>query len=149
MIYTGRKVYDPLTNTLERKKYMRDNRKFADNEIVYVNSTYNIAEKCKITKFVQKESRVNKPVYALHSLDNYGSFAATEDCIFKTKEDAIKSYKTSSNKLVEKYKNEIRTLEELIKFPLSHCIACGEEYTEEEAREAYKIRAKEITGILL
>ena len=55
---------------IERKKYMRDNRKFADNEIVYVNSTYNIAEKCKITKFVQKESRVNKPVYALHSLDN-------------------------------------------------------------------------------
>ncbi len=126
---------------------MRDNRKFADNEIVYVNSTYNIAEKCKITKFVQKESRVNKPVYALHSLDNLGSFAATEECIFKTKEDALKAYKESSNKLIEKYKNEIKTLEDLIKFPLSHCIACGEEYTEEEAREAYKIRAKEITGI--
>jgi len=126
---------------------MCDNRKFKDNEIVYVNSTYNIAEKCKITKFVQKESKVNKPVYALHSLDNYGSFAATEECIFKTKEDAIKSYETSANKLVEKYKDEIKTLADLIKFPLSHCIACGEEYTEEEAREAYKIRAKEIIGI--
>lgn len=126
---------------------MSDNRKFADNEIVYVNSTYNIAEKCKITKFVQKESRVNKPVYALQSLDNLSSFAATEECIFKTKEDAIKSYEESANKLIEKYRNEIKTLEDLIKFPLSHCIACGEEYTEEEANEAYKIRAKEIIGI--
>lgn len=128
---------------------MRDNRKFADNEIVYVNSTYNIAEKCNITKLLQKESKINKAVYALHSLDNLGSFAATEECIFKTKEDALKAYKESSNKLIEKYKNEIKTLEDLIKFPLSHCIACGEEYTEEEAREAYEIRAKEIIGILL
>jgi len=128
---------------------MSNNRKFADNEIVYVNSTYNIAEKCKITKFVQKESSVNKSVYALKSLDNLGSFAAIEECIFKTKEDALKAYKESSNKLIEKYKNEIKTLEDLIKFPLSHCIACAEEYTEEEAREAYEIRAKELIGILL
>ncbi len=125
---------------------MCDNRKFADNEIVYVNSTYNIAEKCKITKFLQKDSRTNKSVYALHSLDNLGSFASVEECIFKTKEDALKAYEESFNKLVEKYKNEIRTLEDLIEFPLSHCF-CGEEYTEEEAMEAYKIRAKEITGI--
>ena len=127
---------------------MSDNRKFADNEIVYVNSTYNIAEKCKITKFVQKESSVNKSVYALKSLDNLGSFAAIEECIFKTKEDAVKSYEEYTSKLVKKYKDEIRTLEDLVKFPLSHCIYGGGKYMGKEgAREAYKIKAKEITCI--
>ena len=42
---------------------------------------------------------------------------------------------------VEKYANEIQTIEDLIRFPLKYCIN-GEEYTNSAAREAYKQRAK-------
>lgn len=44
---------------------------------------------------------------------------------------------------VQKYKNKIKNIEDLINFPLSHCF-CGEEYTEYEAIQAYKERAKEL-----
>lgn len=40
------------------------------------------------------------------------------------------------------YKESIKTVEDLINFPLSHCF-CGEEYTEYEVIAAYKERAKE------
>ena len=41
------------------------------------------------------------------------------------------------------YKEQIKTVEDLINFPLNHCFN-GEEYTDEEAMCAYKERAKEL-----
>lgn len=46
---------------------------------------------------------------------------------------------------VEKYANEIQTIEDLVRFPLKFCIN-GEEYTNSAAREAYKQRAEELVG---
>jgi hypothetical protein len=88
-------------------------------------------------------------VYKVHSLDNGGTFAVTEECVFATKQEAHKSYLEESAKLVDKYKEEIKNLNDLLKFPLEYCISCGEEYTDYEAQKAYKIRANELFGIIL
>ena len=119
------------------------NNKFKYGYIVFVNSTWNTAEKCEITGFVEKESSTGKPVYTLHSLDSYGAFGTTEDCIFNTKEDAISAYKIAFETKVKSYCKQIKTLEDLVRFPVSQCLN-GEEYTDFPALEAYKIRAKEI-----
>lgn len=125
---------------------MSNIRKFNDKDVVFVNGTWNTAEKCEITGFVEKESSTGKPVYIVYSLDNYGTFGATEDCIFDTKENAISAYKTAFKTKVKSYCKQIKTLEDLVKFPVSHCLD-GAEYTDYPALEAYEIRAKEITGV--
>ena len=142
----AKSLKETIENCKKERKIINDNRKFKDNEIVYVNTTYNTAEQCRIL-FVQKVFETNELVYALRSLNNFVTFTAAEECIFKTKEDAVKSYEESTSKLVKKYKDEIKTLEDLVKFPLSHCIYGGGKYMDKGAREAYKIKAKEITGI--
>ena len=53
-----------------------------------------------------------------------------------------------SDELINKYKAEIKDMNDLLHFPLEHCFN-GEEYTEYEAMEAYKIRANELTGAVL
>lgn len=45
---------------------------------------------------------------------------------------------------MQKYKAEITGVNELVKFALKYCIANGNEYTNEEARQAYIERAKEL-----
>ncbi len=125
---------------------MNDIRKFNDKDIVFVNSTWNTAEKCEVTGFVKKESSTGKPMYTLHSLDNQGTFAATEDCIFDTRENAISAHEAAFKIKVESYCKQIKTLEDLVRFPVHNCIN-GDEYTDYSALEAYKIRAKEIADV--
>ena len=45
-----------------------------------------------------------------------------------------------------KYCSKINTIEDLVKFPINHCLN-GEEYTNNEAYQAYKIKVKELVGI--
>lgn len=61
-------------------------------------------------------------------------------------EEAYNAIEKEINDLVENYKNEIKTIEDLVAFPLEHCFD-GEEYTDYEAIKAYKIRAKELLNI--
>lgn len=113
-------------------------------DIVYVNSTYITAEECEITDIIKD------PVDAIqvHSMSNYGTFYARIENIFNTKEEALEAAKSKSEKLVRKYMNEIKTLKDLLQFPLDHCFN-GDEYTDYEAMEAYKRRATELTGLVL
>lgn len=124
-------------------------QKFKNKQIVYVNSPYNIAEKCEVIDYVEHESSTGEGVYKVHSIDNRGTFGATENCIFAIEKDAHEAYEKSFADLVEQYKDKIKTLKDLLEFPLSHCLACGEEYTEYEAQKAYRIRANELTGLIL
>lgn len=45
---------------------------------------------------------------------------------------------------VEKYKAEIKTVRDLIIFPLEHTVSDAEEYSNDDARRAYKERAEEL-----
>lgn len=122
---------------------------FKNKQIVYVNSQYNMAEKCEIIDYVEHESGTGQGVYKVHSIDNKGTFETTENCIFATEKNAHEAYEKSFADLVEQYKDEIKTLKDLLEFPLSHCLSCGEEYIEYEAQKAYRIRANELTGLIL
>lgn len=124
-------------------------QKFKNKQIVYVNSPYNIAEKCEVIDYVEHESSTGQGVYKVHSIDNRGTFGATKNCIFATEKDAQEAHEKLFAALVEQYKNEIKTLKDLLEFPLSHCLSCGEEYTEYEAQKAYRIRANELTNLIL
>ena len=61
-------------------------------------------------------------------------------------ESAYDAYCIEQNKRIKKYCSEINTIEDLVKFPINHCLN-GEEYTNNEAYQAYKIKVKELVGI--
>ena len=117
---------------------------FKNGEIVYVNSIYNVAEKCEITGYVKREPNTGQFFYIVHPTELGSNFDAATDCIFKTREEAIKSYQKHSEEIKEKYKSEITSLEDLLRFPLDHCLN-GEEYTDYEARQAYTEKINELT----
>ena len=125
----------------------KNNHVFNNGEIVFVNSTHNVAEKCEIisskeTSFPESGSRQ----YYLRSLEYNSCFLAFEENIFLSKNKALKDSSEKYAGLVRTYCKEIKDIDDLIRFPLKHCFG-GEEYTEYEAREAYCIRAKELAGI--
>lgn len=68
--------------------------------------------------------------------------------LFTTKDEAIAMVEQKNLKIVNKYKSEISSIADLIKFPLIHSFG-AEEYTDYEAIKAYKERAAELgfTGL--
>ena len=115
--------------------------KFAIGDIVFVNSRYNVAEKCKVENLNSEDN-----IYYVKSIDNFGSFCTKEDKMFETKDKALEAYGRKCAELIKAYKEDIKDLRTLLEFPLRHCFN-GEEYTEYEAKEAYILRVKELTGI--
>lgn len=77
----------------------------------------------------------------------YGTVGRPEENIYETAKEAWDALFTICEKLgtvrKEEYRKEIQRLEDLIRFPLSHCI-CGDEDLDPAAREAYEERAEEI-----
>lgn len=77
----------------------------------------------------------------------YGQYykALAEKC-FKTIEELYVYIKEQHDIEVQKYCDEIKTVEDLLKFPLKYSFN-AEEYTNYDAMEAYKIKAKELLNI--
>lgn len=71
-----------------------------------------------------------------------GSFGASVDKLFKTKEEALTYIQKEDRKQVEKYLKEINGIHDLIQFALEHNISGCHEYGDENAREAYIQAAK-------
>lgn len=63
----------------------------------------------------------------------YSSFKACEGAVRKAFIENVK-----------KYKAEMKTVRDLIVFPLEHIVSNAEEYSDDAARRAYKERAKEL-----
>lgn len=68
--------------------------------------------------------------------------------LYTSAKSAYDNYYKEQNKKIKKYCSEINTIEDLVKFPINHCLN-GEEYTDNEAYQAYKIKVKELFGINL
>ena len=64
-------------------------------------------------------------------------------CFFTTKDEVIAMVEQKNLEIVNKYKSEINTIADLIKFPLIHPFG-AEEYTDYEAIKAYKEKAAEL-----
>lgn len=62
--------------------------------------------------------------------------------IYKSMDELKIGIKKKENEIIQKYKSEIKNINDLINFPFHHCF-CGEEYTDYEAIQAYKERAME------
>lgn len=77
--------------------------------------------------------------------DFYGTYRDTtvfEKDIFNTADEAFKQAKIDYDKDADTIKNKIKTLEDLLKFPLSYTF--NSDY---RATDIYKEKVKEITGI--
>lgn len=75
----------------------------------------------------------------------YGSAGAKWDNVYLTAADAYKSIREKAKEQTQIYCDEIKTVEDLAKFPLEHCINGGE-YADYDAIKAYKLRTKELLG---
>lgn len=69
------------------------------------------------------------------------------DRLFSSPKEAYDIYYREQNRRVESYCKQICTVEDLINFPLNHCISNDKEYVNKEARHAYINMAKELLGI--
>ena len=118
--------------------------KFNLGDIVYVNSMLGPADECKIINIFPADSEQGTNTYTVESNEGW-TYNALEDYMFLTEKDAIDVFEKSREELINKYKEEIKTVKDLITFPLVHCL-CGE-YANYESIEAYKIRAKELLNI--
>lgn len=75
-----------------------------------------------------------------------GSSFRSSSEIWKSAADAYAARDKKQQEKLAAYKNKIKDMKTLILFPLDHCLN-GEEYTNYDARTAYKERAKELLGL--
>lgn len=101
----------------------------------------------EVNKYIYVFSGVDRIIGAIENEDEieseYGEFRAFEDMIFPTYEQLISEINKRHEEQVKEYYDSIKTLQDLMKFPLHNCISCAEEYTDWRAREAYIRRARD------
>lgn len=119
--------------------------RFENGRTVFVNSAYNTAEECTVVSFTEHESSTGEDVYVVNSTVTGGTFGVTADNVFSSKLKALAAAEIERQTKISEYKLEIKNLNDLLQFPLHHCL-CGDEYTDWNAVEAYKARVKELTG---
>lgn len=78
--------------------------------------------------------------------ETYGTRNYPIDKLYTSVDELEKAIKEKFANDVQALKDSIKTIEDLLIFPLLHCL-CGEEYTEHEAIHAYKAKAKELLNI--
>lgn len=79
-------------------------------------------------------------------VDMVGDSCRESSGIWKSAADAYAARNKKHQEKIAAYKNEIKDMKTLILFPLDHCLN-GKEYTDYDARIAYKERAKELFGL--
>lgn len=93
--------------------------------------------RCNNCYFVNQDGvRIGKMV------GEVGAFAGE---YFSSVERLLEYIKQRDRARVNKMKDSIKNLNDLLAFPLDHCF-CGEEYTDYDAIKAYKERVFELTG---
>lgn len=101
----------------------------------------------EVSKYLYVFRGVDRIIGAIGNEDEikseYGEFRAFEDMIFPTYEQLISEINKRHEERVKEYYDSIKTLHDLMKFPLDNCIGYAEEYTDWVAREAYIQRARD------
>ena len=78
----------------------------------------------------------------------YGTSNISYAHLYKTADAAWKTLDQINNKVIKSYQQSIKTIQDLVEFPLDHCLI-GEEYTDWQAIQVYKDKCKELLGINL
>lgn len=77
------------------------------------------------------------------------SRSVKEEDVYMSNNDAEQAYKEEIQNRIKEYKSRINTVEDLVKFMFNENVACAEEYTDYEARQAVIEKAKELLDIEL
>lgn len=105
---------------------------YAENDTLYAKFTYDYIV----------DAAGNEVDSGIHGSTSAAKF---DDIWFSAKEAYAEIAARKAN-IIKIYCDEIVTVKDLLEFPLKHCLD-GEEYTDYEAIEAYKKRAKELLKI--
>ena len=103
-----------------------------------------------ITAFKRAEPTTSHgmPVdYAEIHLDNGGTTGALLTNIYASREELLEANRKASAKQIAEYKNQMQDIEGLVRFMFDNTVSLAEEYTDWDARDAVKERAKELLGI--
>ena len=76
----------------------------------------------------------------------FGTSGARFEDLYATAQEAFDGKNRKHLEQMSKYCEEITDIKSLLKFALNHCLN-GEEYTDDEARETYIEKAKELLDI--
>lgn len=77
---------------------------------------------------------------------SFGTSGAQFEDLYSTAQEAFDGKNRKHLEQMSRYCDEITDVESLFKFALNHCLN-GAEYTDDEAREAYIKKAKELLNI--
>jgi hypothetical protein len=122
--------------------------------VYYYEKWSDFIEKGQIEKMYTDKNNDFVSVKALAAVDKngneivktYGTLEQFTSNLYFTPAEAYCAYNNYKANLFNKYCDEIKSVQDLVKFPLNHCFN-GEEYTDENAKSAYIQRVKDILGI--
>lgn len=116
---------------------------FQIGDIIYANTTYNIAEKCEIIGIINDPAE-HYEGYQVHSLDNYGTFGVRTNNAYTTREEALQAYKKKKEEAKNRFKEQMLDMKDVVNFALSQISG---EYVTTGAIPAIKERASELLNI--
>lgn len=124
-------------------------RHFQIGDHVWFDQTWVGLTSGTITSIEEIENRRTgtKGTFARIHADNGGDSGAKINRIWATKEEGMKAMKAESDAAVKKYKDSIKDVNDLVRFMYDNTVSSAEEYTNWEARQAARERAKELLGI--
>lgn len=115
------------------------------NSIVYCNSRLHIAEKCQIKSQKFKwDSPAHEYGYTVYSLTTNETFSCPVDCMYMTAYQAKSEASEGFNTVAQKYKSDIKSVEDLMNFSANHM---RDVQIDEDAIEAFKDKTQELLGI--
>lgn len=86
-----------------------------------------------------------KPYFTVNCTDgDVGSIDCMPEECYQTKEECNIAMRAKNKKEIKEYKNSMRTIDDMLNFALNNVIACAEEYTDWNARQAFIERATEL-----
>lgn len=100
----------------------------------------------EIVNAENKRTHENETWAKIHT-DDGASTGARIGRMWSTKEECLAALKAEEKALVNKYKESIKDVKDLVKFMYDNNVATAEEYTDWEARRAARERAAELLGI--
>lgn len=115
------------------------------NSIVYCNSRIHIAEKCQIkSQKFEWDSPTHEYGYLVYSLITNETFSCPIDCMYMTAYQAKAEASNGVNTVAQKYKSNIKSVEDLMNFSANHM---RDVQIDEDAIEAFKDKTQELLGI--
>lgn len=128
---------------------MLTNENFKTNwkvgDTCFIHSEWTGIRKGVIKKIKNTDS--GKTIYIVENRKVFGTIDCYAEHLFSTKEEGIAAMNAENAARQAAYEAEITDVESLVRFAYTHNVRPCEEYTNWEARAAYKKRAEEILGI--